>query len=138
MNREVHVRFREREGVKVLFPTRLCRMLKDRFVPIIKICIFGFMISKIDILNKLSDLKPILHRDYSVKEIGLFGSFSDDSYTDESDIDILVEFEKPIGWKYFSLEIYLENIFGRKIDLVTKNALKEQIKDRILNQVKYV
>ena len=96
------------------------------------------MINKNDILNKLSDLKPILLRDYSVKQIGLFGSFSDDSYTEDSDIDLLVEFEKPIGWKYFSLEIYLENIFGRKIDLVTKNALKEQIKDRILNQVKYV
>jgi uncharacterized protein len=96
------------------------------------------MITKNDILNKLSDLMPVLYRDYSVKQIGLFGSFSDDSYTDDSDIDLLVEFERPIGWKYFSLEIYLENIFGRKIDLVTKNALKEQIKDRILNQVKYV
>lgn len=96
------------------------------------------MISKTDILNKLRDLKPILNKEYSVKEIGLFGSFSDDSYTEDSDIDLLVELEKPIGWKFFSLEIYLENIFERKIDLVTKNALKEQIKDRILNQVKYV
>lgn len=96
------------------------------------------MITKNDILNKLSDLKPILYKDYSVKQIGLFGSFSDDSNTDESDIDLLVEFEKQIGWKYFSLEIYLENVFGRKIDLVTKNALKEQIKDNILSQVKYV
>jgi len=89
-------------------------------------------------LNKLNDLKPILYKDYSVQRIGLFGSFSDDSYTDESDIDLLVEFEKPIGWRYFSLEIYLENIFKRKIDLVTRNALKEQIKDRILKQVQYV
>jgi predicted nucleotidyltransferase len=96
------------------------------------------MTTKSEILNKLSDLKPILHKDYAVKEIGLFGSFSDDSFTDESDIDLLVEFEKPIGWKYFSLEIYLEQVFGRKIDLVTKNALKEQIKHRILNQVEYV
>jgi hypothetical protein len=86
----------------------------------------------------LHDLKPILYRDYSVKQIGLFGSFSDDTYSEDSDIDLLVEFERPIGWKYFSLEIYLETIFGRKIDLVTKNTLKEQIKDRILNQVKYV
>lgn len=85
------------------------------------------MITKNDILNKLTDLKPILHRDYAVKQIGLFGSFSDDSFTDDSDIDLLVEFERPIVWKYFSLEIYLENIFGRKIDLVTKSALKEQI-----------
>jgi uncharacterized protein len=96
------------------------------------------MITKNDILNKLNDLKPILYREYAVKQIGLFGSFSDDSSSDDSDIDLLVEFERPIGWKYFSLEIYLENIFGRKIDLVTKNALKEQIKDRILNQVIYV
>jgi predicted nucleotidyltransferase len=96
------------------------------------------MITKNDILNKLSDLKPILSREYAVRQIGLFGSFSDNSYTGDSDIDLLVEFERPIGWKYFSLEIYLENIFGRKIDLVTKNALKEQIRERILNQVKYV
>lgn len=79
----------------------------------------------------------MLRRDYAVKQIGLFGSFSDETNTDESDIDLLVEFERPIGWKFFSLEIYLESVFGRKIDLVTKNALKEQIKDRILNQVKY-
>lgn len=96
------------------------------------------MISKNDILTKLSDLKPMLYKDYSVTRIGLFGSFSDDSNTEKSDIDLLVEFEKPIGWKFFSLEIYLESLFGRKIDLVTKNALKEQIKDNILNQVKYV
>jgi len=96
------------------------------------------MTNKIEILKKLSDLKPILHRDYSVKTIGIFGSFSDDSFTDESDIDLLVEFDKPIGWKFFSLEIFLENNLGRKIDLVTKNALKEQIKYKILNQVKYI
>jgi uncharacterized protein len=96
------------------------------------------MITKDDILNKLRDLKPVLLKEYSVKQIGLFGSFSDGSNTENSDIDLLVEFEKPVGWKYFSLEIYLENIFGRKIDLVTKNALKEQIKESILNQVKYV
>jgi predicted nucleotidyltransferase len=96
------------------------------------------MITKNDILFKLKELKPILYRDYAVKKIGLFGSFSDDSYSDNSDIDILVELEKPIGWKFFSLELYLEKVFNRKIDLVTKNALKEQIKDIILEQVKYV
>ncbi len=56
------------------------------------------MITKSDILNKLNDLKPILYKDYSLKQIGLFGSFSDDSYSEDSDIDLLVEFERPIGW----------------------------------------
>ena len=96
------------------------------------------MLTKNDILSKLSELKPTLYKDYSVREIGLFGSFSDESYTKESDIDLLIELEKPIGWKFFSLEIYLEKIFNRKIDLITKNALKEQIKESILQQVNYV
>lgn len=96
------------------------------------------MTTKNDILSKLKELKPTLIREFAVKEIGLFGSFSDNSFTEDSDIDILVDFEKPIGWKFFSLEIYLEKIFNRKIDLVTKNALKEQIKESILQQVNYV
>ena len=96
------------------------------------------MISKIEIISKLQELKPTLQADYSVKEIGLFGSFSDNTFNEESDIDILVELYQPIGWKFFSLEIYLEKAFGRKIDLVTKDALKDQIKDRILKQVNYV
>ncbi len=96
------------------------------------------MISKKDILSKLKELKPMLYKEYSVKKIGLFGSFSDETFNENSDIDILVELERPIGWKYFSLELYLEKIFNRKIDLVTKNALKEQIKEVILKQVKYI
>ncbi len=96
------------------------------------------MLTKEYILSKLAELKPMLYKDYAVREIGLFGSFTDESFSEESDIDLLVEFEKPIGWKYFSLEIYLEGIFGRKIDLATRNALKRQIKDRILKQVNFV
>jgi uncharacterized protein len=90
------------------------------------------------ILDKLRELKAVLQSDYFVRKIGLFGSFSDGSYTDKSDIDILIEFEKPIGWRFFTLEIFLEKTFGCKIDLVTMDALKEQMKDQILKQVKYV
>jgi uncharacterized protein len=96
------------------------------------------MLTRKEILYKLKELKPILYKDFAVKEIGLFGSFSDDSNTEDSDIDLLVELEKPIGWKFFSLELYLEKIFNRKIDLVTKNAIKEQIRDSILQKIKYV
>lgn len=96
------------------------------------------MMSRNDILNRLRELKPFLNREYSVKEIGLFGSFASDSAREDSDIDLLIELEKPIGWKFFSLEIYLEQIFGRKIDLVTKNALRENLKEDILNKVNYV
>jgi len=96
------------------------------------------MTKREDILSKLNELKPWLHQEYSVREIGLFGSYADNTQTDESDIDILVELEKPIGWRFFTLELYLEEVFNRKIDLITKKALKEQIRDKILNNVKYV
>jgi uncharacterized protein len=96
------------------------------------------MTTKNEILSKLKDLKPTLYENYSVKEIGLFGSFSEGDFSDESDIDILVELEKPIGWRFFSLELYLEQIFQRKVDLVTRNALKEQVKENILSQVNFV
>lgn len=96
------------------------------------------MLNKNDILKKLVELKPILKRDYAVKEIGLFGSFALDEATKDSDIDLIIEFDKPIGWRFFSLEIYLEKIFNRKIDLVTKNALKEKVKEGILSKVNYV
>ncbi len=95
------------------------------------------MISRDNIILKLKELKPFLQQEYSVREIGLFGSFSEETHTEDSDIDILVVLERPIGWKFFSLELYLEQIFNRKIDLVTKNALRKQIKDKILNQVQY-
>lgn len=96
------------------------------------------MTTKNEIIAKLIELKPMLSKEYAVKEIGLFGSFSDNSFTEDSDIDLLVDLERPIGWKFFTLELYLQKVFKRKIDLVTKNALKEQLKERILNQVNFV
>ena len=96
------------------------------------------MITRNYILLKLKELKPTLKKEFAVSEIGLFGSFSDGTFSEESDIDLLVELERPIGWKFFSLELYLEKVFNRKVDIVTKSALKEPIKNTILNQVNYV
>ena len=96
------------------------------------------MITRNYILLKFKELKPTLKKEFAVREIGLFGSFSDETSSEECDIDLLVELERPIGWKFFSLELYLEKVFNRRVDLVTKSALKEPIKNTILNQVNYV
>ena len=96
------------------------------------------MSEKEKILNKLKELKPYLNKEFSVSKMGLFGSYGDNTYTDDSDIDILVEFNKPIGWKFFSLEIFLENTFKKRIDLVTHLALKDVIKNDILQSVQYI
>lgn len=95
------------------------------------------MITRNYILLKLKELKPTLKKEFAVSEIGLFGSFSDGTFSENSDIDLLVELDRPIGWKFFSLELYLEKVFNRKVDIVTKSALKEPIKNTILNQVNY-
>ncbi|MBL4586838.1 MAG: nucleotidyltransferase family protein, partial [Flavobacteriales bacterium] len=84
---------------------------------------------------KLKELKPFLKKEYGVKEIGVFGSFADNTATDASDIDILIALERPIGWRFFGLGIFLEKTFGRKVDLVTRNALKEQLRSAILGSV---
>ena len=89
-----------------------------------------------EIIQRLQDIKPYLQKEYAVKTIGLFGSFVDGSYTDNSDVDIMVEFEHPVGWQFFTLEKYLEQTLNRKIDMVTSNALKEQIKPFI--QIQYI
>ncbi|MGB3777865.1 MAG: nucleotidyltransferase family protein [Tunicatimonas sp.] len=96
------------------------------------------MLTAKDIENKLSEIKPYLANRFHVSEIGYFGSYAKDTSTEESDIDILIEFSVIPGWEFFVLEEYLENVFNRKVDLVTKGALKKQLSEPILKQVKYV
>jgi len=57
--------------------------------------------NKEKLTKRLEDLKPILSKEYKVKEIGYFGSYATGEETELSDIDILVEFEVPLGWKFF-------------------------------------
>lgn len=88
--------------------------------------------------EELKELKPILLKKYKVKRLGYFGSFAAGEQSENSDIDIIVELEKPLGWDFFSLKEYLESKLNRDVDLVTHGALKEQLKDEILDQVKFV
>lgn len=93
--------------------------------------------------KSLDEIKEIIekHRDelreqYGVKEIGIFGSFVRGEAKDESDVDVLVAFEKPIGFfKFLELEEYLSNLIDIKVDLVSKKALKPHIGKYILKEV---
>jgi len=96
------------------------------------------MKSRTDIENKLRELKSVLFQKYSVDKIGYFGSFSRNEQTIDSDIDILVSFSKPIGWDFFDLQEFLENELKLKVDLVSEKALREQLRQIILKNVKYV
>ncbi|MCX7760516.1 MAG: nucleotidyltransferase family protein [Hydrogenothermaceae bacterium] len=92
-----------------------------------------------EIKSKLRLVKPILEEKYYVKEIGIFGSYVKGRQNRRSDIDILVEFKKPIDlFKFIELKHFLQKSLGKKIDLVMKSALKPRIGKKILEEAIYV
>lgn len=96
------------------------------------------MLTAKDIELKLKQIKPELSSKFHVSRIGYFGSYASGRQSQNSDLDLLVEFSQPIGWDFFLLEKFLETSMGLSVDLVTENALKERIKKSILTQVKFV
>lgn len=90
-------------------------------------------------LALIEDFFDILSQEHKVKKIGIFGSVAKNSYTKDSDIDILVEFSQPVSlFAFIELENFLSKSLKRKVDLVTKNALKPAIKKDVLKEVLYV
>jgi predicted nucleotidyltransferase len=80
--------------------------------------------------------KKTLAEEYSVKEIALFGSYVTGEQGEESDLDILVEFSRPVGlFRFIELEEFLSKTLGVKVDLVSKKALKPRIGQNILQEM---
>lgn len=97
------------------------------------------MKSKEEILKILQEELPNLREGFNVKTIGLFGSYAREEQTEKSDIDLLVEFEKPIDFfKLVELEDHLSELLGAKVEVVTPDALKERIKPYIMRDIAYV
>ena len=90
------------------------------------------------IKNILRELKPELEDKYGVQAIGLFGSIVRDDFTANSDVDIIVDFAKPIGIEFIDLANYIEARLHRKIDLVSKKGIKEKYYRVIEKEVVYV
>ena len=96
------------------------------------------MKSKEEILKVLKKELPSLKEKFKVKSIGIFGSYVRGEQTKTSDIDMLVEFDAPVGFfKFIELEDYLSEKLGLKVDLVTPDALKPLIKPQIMQEAVY-
>jgi predicted nucleotidyltransferase len=97
-------------------------------------------------MNKFEDLKSILRehkkdleREFGVSEIGIFGSCVRGTQRENSDIDVLVNFQKAIDLLTFSrLKNHLSELLDSNVDLVMKQSLKPRIGERILSEVVYV
>lgn len=100
------------------------------------------MLTKEIIVETLIKHFPKLRSEYKVNKIGLFGSYSKSQANEHSDIDLIIEFSEPIGLKFINLCDYLENLFNKKVDILTPEGLKsirlKSIKDNILSTVEYV
>jgi predicted nucleotidyltransferase len=96
-------------------------------------------LQKGDILQMLADNRRQLS-EYGVNQMGLFGSYARNEATEISDIDILVDLEKSKKTfkNFLSLNYFLEDLFGRKVELVTTQSLSRHIGPKILKTVEYV
>ena len=76
------------------------------------------------ITNILAEKSEYLAEMYGVKKIGLFGSYANGTHTEASDIDIIVEFETPLGFKFMEFADYLEELLGKRVDVLTLGGLQ--------------
>ena len=82
-----------------------------------------------ELLTILRTHKPTLAERFGVTSLSLFGSFARDQATDESDVDILVGYDAPATSRsFFGVQFYIEDLLGRRVDLVTNNALRKEIR----------
>ncbi|MDE0014511.1 MAG: nucleotidyltransferase family protein [Candidatus Poribacteria bacterium] len=82
------------------------------------------MLTKEKITDILSKKSEYLAEAYGVKRIGLFGSYAKGTYTEASDIDIIVEFETPLGFRFMEFADYLEELLGKPVDVLTVGGLQ--------------
>jgi predicted nucleotidyltransferase len=94
------------------------------------------------IIDLLKAKSTYLASEYGVSKIGLFGSYAAGRPSDKSDVDIVIEFSRPIGFRFFDLVDYLESILGRKVDVLTPagidNIRVRHIAENITESIVYV
>lgn len=92
-----------------------------------------------DVLQQLASSKPELARRYGVTRLALFGSVARESARPDSDVDILVAFDGPAtSARYFGVQFFLEDLLGRRVDLVTDKALRSELRPYVEREAMHV
>jgi uncharacterized protein len=91
-----------------------------------------------EIKQVLQQLKPELSRRFHVQSLGLFGSVVRDDFSPTSDIDIIVDFDQPIGIEFIDLANYIEKRLQKKVDLVSRRGVKDKYFKAIEREIVYV
>lgn len=90
------------------------------------------------IISTILKNKPVLIKKYPIKQIGIFGSIARGDFNEDSDVDILVEFNQPIGIEFIDLANELESILQQKVDLVSRSGIKPKYFKMIEKDLIYV
>jgi predicted nucleotidyltransferase len=95
------------------------------------------MKTKAEILRILEEQKPELVRRYGLKRLALFGSYAREDQHENSDVDVLVEIEHPIGLEFVELAERIEDAIGIRTEVVSRRAIKprywEIIKEELVD-----
>jgi uncharacterized protein len=91
-----------------------------------------------EIKQILKRIKPELAREFHVQTIGIFGSVVRDDFSPNSDVDIIVDFNQPVGIEFIDLANYMEQQLKKKVDLVSRNGIKEKYYKVIEPEIVYV
>ena len=91
-----------------------------------------------DVLNVLRQNKTLLFSKYPLKSMALFGSYARGDANTSSDVDILVELDGIMGFKFLHLNYEIEDLLNKKVDLISKRGLKSQFLEQIEPELVYV
>lgn len=96
------------------------------------------MSSREIVLNQLKILKAQLKQRYPIANMALFGSYARNEFTEQSDIDVLIEFNGKVGSRFIELADEIEVFVGKKVDLVSMNGIGPQYFKSIERELVYV
>jgi hypothetical protein len=88
-----------------------------------------------DVIETLKKYRKKIKKEYSVEKIGIFGSYAKGNQTESSDIDVLVEFKHATYDNLIELAFYLEDLYGKKVDLITVKGLSPYILPTVEKEV---
>jgi len=91
-----------------------------------------------NIISTLKLKKEYLHEKYGVSKLGIFGSYTRNDFTENSDVDLMVDFDRKIGMEFISLADELEKILNKKVDLVTEGSVNRHIFPYVQKDLLYV
>ena len=95
------------------------------------------MLGRDEILQRLQERLKEMHALFSVRRIGLFGSYLHGNESEESDIDFIVDLSEPTFDHYMDLKFYLEALFERPVDLVLSDTIKPRLEPVIKKEATY-